>query len=214
MLHYPKMPDARNCPGGFCVAFEKLDGTNMHWDWHRDFGWHAFGTRRDVFNLLPEGIKAFTQRHAQLIDAPTIFLETLADDLERVFQTNPNYAHFEEIKVFTEFLGANSFAGNHEPDDPKRLVVFDVWLEDFGFVGPRAFVADFGPVPIPRVVFRGKFTGQLAEDVRNGKFDVPEGVVVKGGLGGSDVWMVKVKTLAYMERLKKIFKDGWDTYWE
>ena len=59
MLHYPKIPDIRNCLGGRCVAFEKYDGTNLHWDWDRDFGWHAFGTRRDQFNLLPAGVEAF-----------------------------------------------------------------------------------------------------------------------------------------------------------
>ena len=31
MLHYPKMPDGKNAPSERCVAFEKLDGTNLHW---------------------------------------------------------------------------------------------------------------------------------------------------------------------------------------
>ena len=43
MLHYPKMPDSRRAPGGPCIAFEKYDGTNLHWEWDRDFGWHSFG---------------------------------------------------------------------------------------------------------------------------------------------------------------------------
>ena len=47
MLHYPKMPDSRNCPDGRCLAFEKYDGTNLHWEWEREFGWHSFGARRD-----------------------------------------------------------------------------------------------------------------------------------------------------------------------
>src|SRR5580704_5591419 len=47
MLHYPKIPGSRNCPSGPCIAFEKYDGTNLHWDWDRDFSFHAFGTRRD-----------------------------------------------------------------------------------------------------------------------------------------------------------------------
>jgi hypothetical protein len=76
------------------------------------------------------------------------------------------------------------------------------------------FVAGFGSEPIPRVVFQGKFTGQLADGVRNDKLGVSEGVVVKGGQGGSDVWMVKIKTLTYMERLKNVFRDGWDAYRE
>jgi hypothetical protein len=33
MLYYPKIPGSRNWPGGRCVAFEKYDGTNLHWDW-------------------------------------------------------------------------------------------------------------------------------------------------------------------------------------
>jgi len=55
VLHYPKIPGSRDAPGGRCVAFEKYDGTNLHWDWDRDFGWHAFGTRRDSFNLTSIG---------------------------------------------------------------------------------------------------------------------------------------------------------------
>lgn len=43
MLYYPKIPGSRSALLTPCIAFEKLDGTNLHWDWHRDFGWHAFG---------------------------------------------------------------------------------------------------------------------------------------------------------------------------
>jgi hypothetical protein len=41
-----------------------------------------------------------------------------------------------------------------------------------------------------------------------------EGVVCKGGMGGDDLWMVKIKTHAYMERLKNAFADRWEDYWE
>src|SRR6185436_13232387 len=41
MLHYPKIPGSKDAPDGRCVAFEKLDGTNLHWCWDRDCGWHA-----------------------------------------------------------------------------------------------------------------------------------------------------------------------------
>jgi hypothetical protein len=78
LLHYPKVPGSRGCPAGRCVAFEKYDGTNLHWDWDRDFAWHAFGTRRDQFNLLPAGIEQFTHAHPHLHEAPALFLQTLA----------------------------------------------------------------------------------------------------------------------------------------
>ena len=67
MLHYPKIPSSsKPAPIGKCVAFEKLDGTNLHWCWDRDFGWHAFAGQtcsfaeeiaQDVFEerLVPAG---------------------------------------------------------------------------------------------------------------------------------------------------------------
>lgn len=119
MLHYPKMRGARDAPGGRCVAFEKYDGTNLHWDWDRDFGWHAFGTRRDEFNLTAEGVAAFAGKHAHLRESVDVFRATLAGGLELVLRDNPRYREFQAFKAFTEFLGPNSFAGLHKQDDPK-----------------------------------------------------------------------------------------------
>lgn len=214
MLHYPKIPGSRDAPDGRCVAFEKYDGTNIHWDWDRDFGWHSFGTRRDEFNLTDAGVEAFTRRHAHLRQSIDAFKSTLADGLEKVFLEHPSYAGYQSLKAFTEFLGPNSFAGLHKDGDPKELRLFDVWSEQFGMVGPRQFVTDFGHLPVARVVYEGRLTGQFAEDVRIGKFGVAEGVICKGGAGGPDVWMVKIKTYAYLERLKQAFADRWEEYWE
>lgn len=211
MLYYPKMPGSRDAPSGRCVAFEKLDGTNLHWTWERDFGWHAFGTRRDEFNLLPDGIAAFDKAHPGLEDAAAIFLRDVAEPLGAVLRESADYT---SVKVFTEYLGPNSFAGSHSPTDPKELVLFDVWVDGHGFLGPRQFVADFGHLHIPRVVYDGKLTGTFLEAVREGKYGVAEGVVVKGGTGGDDVWMFKVKTYAYLERLKRSFGARWEEFWE
>jgi hypothetical protein len=214
VLYYPKIPGSRNAPDGRCVAFEMYDGTNLHWDWDRDFGWHAFGTRRDECNLTDAGVVQFAQRHAHLRQCVEVFRGTLAVELERVYREHPTYAEFPSFKAFTEFLGPNSFAGLHREDDPKELRLFDVQAEPFGMIGPHQFVADFGHLPIARVVYEGKLTGKFAEDVRVGKYGVAEGVVCKGGAGGSDVWMVKVKTYAYLARLKQAFADRWEEYWE
>ena len=73
---------------------------------------------------------------------------------------------------------------------------------------------DFGHLPIPRVVYRGRLTGRFLEDVRLGRYGVAEGVVCKGGTGGDDVWMVKVKTDEYLERLRQAFADRWEEFWE
>jgi len=92
--------------------------------------------------------------------------------------------------------------------------LFDIWAESFGMIGPDQFVADFGYLPSARVVYRGKCTGQFAEDVRRGKYSVAEGVICKGGAGGTDLWMAKIKTCAYLEKLKAAFADRWEDFWE
>ena len=81
-------------------------------------------------------------------------------------------------------------------------------------IGPKQFCADFGHLHVARVIYEGKLTGKFAEDVRTGKYGVSEGVVCKGGLGGGKLWMAKIKTYAYMERLKQAFADRWEEYWE
>lgn len=214
MLHYPKIPNSRKCPQSRCIAFEKYDGTNLHWGWDRDFGWHSFGTRRDEFNLTEAGVARFVLAHANLDGCAPLFQDTLAHEVEQVFRQNPNYRAFPSLKVFTEFLGPESFAGLHKSDEAKELRVFDVWAEPFGMIGPKQFVTDFGHLCIARVVYEGKLTGQFAEAVRLNKYATPEGVVCKGGTGGEDVWMCKIKTDAYQERLKRAFADQWEQYWE
>lgn len=214
MLHYPKIPGSRNCPNGRCVAFEKYDGTNLHWDWDRDFGWHGFGTRRDDFALTKIGIEQFVKAHAHLSECVEVFQANLAASIEKVFIDDARYREFAAFKVFTEFLGANSFAGLHKHADPKRLMLFDVFAEPFGLIGPEQLVADFGHLSVARVVYRGKLTGKFADDVRQGSYGVQEGVVCKSGRGGDDLWMVKIKTHAYMEKLKAAFADNWEAYWE
>jgi hypothetical protein len=47
-----------------------------------------------------------------------------------------------------------------------------------------------------------------------GRYGVAEGVVVKCGSGGADLWMAKIKTYAYLERLRQAFRERWEDYWE
>lgn len=75
------------------------------------------------------------------------------------------------------------------------------------------FLELFEGLDIPRVLYRGKFKGQLLEEIYQGEYRVPEGVVVKGG-AGQTLWMAKVKTRAYQERLCSKFGSDWQDYWE
>ncbi len=213
-MFYPKIPGSKNCPNSRCIAFEKYDGTNLHWVWDRDFGWHSFGTRRDEFDFSDPGRARFRSAQDQLHESVALFLDVLAAPLERVFHDQERYRTTATVRVFTEFFGPNSFAGLHKTDDPKQLVLFDVSLGDFGIIGPGQFVLDFGKLPIAKVVYQGRLTGKFADDVRKGRYPVSEGVVCKGGQGGADLWMAKIKTDAYMQKLKTAFAERWEDYWE
>ncbi len=211
-LAYPKIPDSKNCPLERCIAFEKYDGTNIHWIWEIELGWYAFGTRRNRFDLDDMGIAEFNAAHPGLEQAPDIFSRDFASQLTTIFQENQQY-NCPEITVFTEFFGLNSFAGMHKHEDQKQLVLFDVQT-DGGIIIPQQFVQDFNELNIARIIYRGKLTGKFINHVREGKYGVTEGVVCKGGNNPNNLWMVKIKTNAYMCRLQQAFKENWQAYWE
>src|SRR6185436_11759574 len=99
--------------------------------------------------------------------------------------------------------------------EPMELRLFDVNINKRGLVGPRQFMKTFGHLPVPEVLCEGVLTRELIQDVRDGKYPVNEGVICKGGGEKSchDIWMVKIKTTAYLAKLKERFED-WQKYWE
>jgi hypothetical protein len=209
-LAYPKIPDSLDCPLKQCVAFEKYDGTNIHWVWDPHGGFMSYGTRRDRFAITNGGVRQFEQAHPELAG-----LDKLWDQegkLEFFLMDNPKYNTAKEIIIFTEYFGPNSFAGQHDPKDTKQLIIIDVQV-DGKIIPPDQFVEDFKQFNIARIIFQGKFSGQLFVDIRKGKHDVKEGVVVKGTYS-NQVYMAKIKTEAYLDRLKNEFKDNWKEYWE
>ncbi len=169
--------------------------------------WYA----ADRFDLDAKGIGEFNQAHPGLEECTDVFLGTLADRLSAVL-SGLDWYDSAELIVFTEFLGDNSFAGKHLSSDTKRLIIIDVQTSA-GFLSPDVFVRDLSTLPIARRVYQGKLTGKFADDVRQGRYGVTEGVVCKGNAQGK-VWMVKIKTNAYMLRLKEAFAERWEEYWE
>jgi len=208
-LAYPKIPDTLHCPLKNCIAFEKIDGTCLHFVWSPEHGFHSFGTRRDRFTYIDASFAQFHQDHPGLNGLEPAFQkieQPLSDFLIK------NYYSTKEVIIFTEFHGPHSFAGTHNLKEEKKLTLFDVQV-DGAMLAPDEFIKLFEPFGVPKVVFRGKFTGQLFMDVRSGKYPVAEGVVVKGMVDGQ-VYMAKIKTNAYLAKLKNQFKDNWREYWE
>ena len=205
MLQYPKIPGSKYAQRERCMAFDKCDGSNMRYEWSKKRGWHKFGSRNQMIDTS----------HPFLGESIPLFLKKYAKQLEEVFRTNKRYKDRDQYTVFCEFFGKESLAGMHKEKDPKDIVLFDIWKFKYGFIGPKDFVKDFGHLEIPKVVYEGVLTGKFADDVRNGVYNVNEGVVCKGGSGGKkDVWMCKIKTYAYMKKLKEVYQDNWQQFWE
>lgn len=201
MKSYPHIDGPSKAPHLPCIAFHKYDGSNLRWEWSKKKGWYKFGTRNCLFD---KSDPLFGQ-------AIPVFESSLAEGIEKVLRDS--FRDVQSAIVFTEFFGASSFAGTHAQSEPKELVLFDVNLYKKGIMSPRDFVRKFGHLRAAEVVYEGILNQPFIENVRNGVYPVAEGVVCKGG-SGHDLWMVKVKTLAYLKKLKEVFHQDWQKYWE
>lgn len=202
MKEYPPIPGSSRAPHEPCIAFDKLDGSNLRFEWHRKRGWNKFGTRTRLFDATDPIFGS----------AISIFLTKYASAIEQMLRHNKLLRNVTELICFAEFLGPNSFAGQHVATDSKDVVLFDINLHKKGFISPRDFVNEFGHLHIPRVVYEGNLNKSFIEDVRSNKFDLSEGVICKGE-SGHKLWMCKIKTLQYLEKIKARL-ENWEDYWE
>lgn len=213
MKQYPKIPGSKHCPLKPCIAFEKYDGSNLRFEYTKKRGWYKFGTRRRLFD------------HTDAIFAPAIdlFMNTYSDSLSKIIRDHKRFRGIDRVCAFVEFFGKESFAGLHKSDDPTReVMLFDVNVHKFGLLGPRDFIKIFGNLKIARKLYEGKANGSFFEAIRNGKYDVPrsgewdifEGAVCKGGSGGTDLWMSKIKTKKFKKKLQEVYANDWENYWE
>lgn len=205
MKSYPSINGSSGAPNDQCIAFYKYDGSNLRFEWTRKRGWHLFGTRKRLFD----------ESDTEFGAAIPLFKATLAADLETIIKKE--YRDSQEVVVFCEYFGDLSFAGQHKAHDKtKKLVLIDVDIHKKGFVSPREFVNNFCKKlgdKAAQVVYEGNLNASFIEDVRNGKYPVWEGVVCKGG-SGHKIWRCKIKTAAYLQKLKEVYADNWESYWE
>lgn len=185
--------------GEYCYNFLKLDGSNLRYAFSRKRGWYKFGSRNVMIDentpILGEGV--------------TIFLNTWADELEKIFKQK-EYRNIDQFIAFGEFYGENSFAGQHVDTDIKKVSIFDIDQYKKGFVPPRQFIEDFGHLDIPKVIYQGEYTQEMIDDVRNNKFGLKEGVVSKGvykSKGKDVVWSCKIKTNEWLQKVKVKFGE-------
>ena len=205
MDKYPKIGSSTaDFPLKSAYAFNKYDGSNIRATWNKKQGFFKFGTRSRLIDKTDPDFGC----------AIPLVQETYGESLGKVFTDYKRFRGVEHMTIFCEFFGPNSFAGLHKKDDPKELMLFDVWLYKYGLMGPEDFLEHFERIKKAEVVYSGKMTGKFFDDVKQGRYNVAEGVVCKCGQGGRDLAMCKVKTNTYLEKLKKVFGESdWKNYW-
>jgi hypothetical protein len=203
MFEYPKIGTTTEFAHRHCIAFEKYDGTNIGFTWGRKQGFYKQQLRKRLLD-----------RHDPEFGPAIIsFEKNWHDPLSQLIRDNFKTA--DQVTIFGEYWGVDTFAGNHiniPKDAVRKFTPFDI-VVDGSFIPPDIFVKLTENMAVAEVVFRGKLTGQFSEDVRNGKYNVTEGVICKGVYKG-EIWMAKVKTYAYQKRLQEVFGRDWQQYWE
>jgi hypothetical protein len=195
MKNYPKIEYYNKGPfGSECYAFDKLDGSNLRFEWNRKRGWYKFGTRN---NMMDRSYPEFGKG----ID---IFLNKYEKDLENVF--SKKYPKIENFVAFCEYLGEKSFSGQHVEFDKKDVVLFDINQYKRGFIPPKEFIDNFGHLHIPKVVYQGKYNMDFVSSVQKNMYNLLEGVIVKG-IEGKNIWMVKIKTNEWIKKVRLIYGE-------
>jgi hypothetical protein len=196
MKDYPKIDYYNKAIyGQNVIAFDKLDGSNIRCEYSRKRGWYKFGTRTEMID----------KNHEIFGKSIPLFLEKYGDSLDKIFRDK--YKKVENFVVFSEYVGPNSFAGWHDSNDIMDIILFDVNQYKKGFISPWEFLDNFSSVDIPKIIYEGKLTDTLIENVRNDVYGLKEGAIIKGlyktKKDGEIAWRIKAKTIKWLKQVKE-----------
>lgn len=214
MLEYPSIAHA----GGQSFrefkahVFDKLDGSNLRFEWSKKKGWYKQGTRTRLFDESdPEFGKAIkTFKHAANMD----------HNLCVVARKHS----WDRMVAFVEWYGRDSFAGWHNPEHEWKdmeMALIDISIDGKALMPPKEFVKTFSKSDVATPEYYGVFnwTRGFVAEVRKGNLPgwyegklnlLPdgawrghhgEGVVGKAEIDGRIV-MAKAKTQQWVDRVK------------
>ena len=170
------------------IGFDKLDGSLVRTEWKHGRGFYKFGRRGGLLD----------DSNPWLIEAPGIIEERYAF-LKEVFKD----FGWMQVTVFFEFLGKNSFAGDHQPE-PHTANLIDVSTHPKGLIDPKELIA-MDIVGGARLVHRGPVDSELIHKIADGKLKgvTFEGVVFKRINRKGIREMFKSKSAAWYEKLRE-----------
>ena len=70
------------------------------------------------------------------------------------------------------------------------------------FLKPADFIDIFGHLEIPKLLYKGLLDNQIIDDIVSNVYGLKEGLVLKGVSEGK-VWMVKVKTQDWLNKVRE-----------
>lgn len=194
MKQYPSIPSCsgqsfREIPNAY--IFDKLDGSNLRFEWSRKRGFYKSGTRHRMFDgsdpVFGGALSDFNK---------------ISSGLHRVATDE----RWESAVFFVEWYGTGSFAGYHTPGDTTmQCRLIDVSVHRHGFLSPRDYLDLFRGVPQAAFLGRQNWTRGLLADVWDDKVEgvTFEGVVAKAGSGDDhDRVMAKGKTRQWIEAVR------------
>lgn len=178
------------------VAFDKLDGSNIRFEWSGKRGFYKFGSRNVMID----------ESNEQFGFSINLFKEKYEKALTEIFKSK-DYRDTLSFTCFAELIGKKSCFGQHDfESDEFDVVLFDVFAYKKGFIPPRKFVKDFGDLGIPRVVYEGNLNEEFVQSVKSNEYGLSEGVICKGVIKNrkenDNLYYCKIKTNDWFERLR------------
>ena len=219
MKHYDSFENVKydlSMIGEEIWASNKLDGQNFC---------AKYSPKQKEFNMFGSKTQNVDETSEQFGNTVRYFKENMAEKIKNIIFQNSKkgdvFNSVEEITIFCEWYGENSFSGVHQEGDELKLCLIDVFLKKKGYIEPKIFYKLFEDqnIEIPELIYKGKLTKDFINSIVNNNWTksncqyptVKEGVVCKRStlMKGQKLPKVKVKTKWWLDKLTELYPDRW-----
>lgn len=197
-------------------ASNKIDGQNFC---------ARYSPKKKEFVMFGSKNYNVDETSEQFGKAVIYFKEKMAEIIKNIIIENSKkgdvFNGVEEITIFCEWYGENSFSGFHKEGEELKLCLIDVFLKKKGYIEPKIFYKIFENkgLELPELIYKGKLTKEFIDSIINNDWTKPncqypnikEGVVCKRStlMKGQRLPKVKIKTNWWFNKLTELYPDRW-----